>query len=121
MCLHLFQPRILLLGHSDENALIELLLTYKVFLYVLILLSLPQDVFCCMMGMIGCYNISCEMQTLANDATVGDCSMSSYIPQSVEDDDDLDFVSWDGDDDSDGREPNSNGSDDEVHDSLSLV
>jgi hypothetical protein len=111
----------LLLGYSDENALIELLLTYKVFLYVLILLSLPQDVFCCMMGMIGCYNISCEMQTLANDATVGGCSMSSYIPQSVEDDDDLDFVSWDGDDDSDGREPNSNGSDDEVHDSLSLV
>jgi hypothetical protein len=66
-------------------------------------------------------NDATVMQTLANDATVGDCSMSSYIPQSVDDDDDLDFVSWDGDDDSDGRESNSHGSDDEVYDSLSLA
>uniref|UniRef100_A0ACD5XGT8 Uncharacterized protein n=1 Tax=Avena sativa TaxID=4498 RepID=A0ACD5XGT8_AVESA len=64
------------IGHSDANALLELLLTYK---------------------------------TLGDEAA-GNCSTSGLIPQSVEDDDDLDFENWDGDDSADGREPNSDGS-----------
>ncbi|KAK1626354.1 hypothetical protein QYE76_000669 [Lolium multiflorum] len=64
------------IGHSDSNALLELLLTYK---------------------------------TLGDEA-VGNCSTSGLIPQSVEDDDDFDFENWDGDDNADGRERNSDGS-----------
>jgi hypothetical protein len=56
-----------------------------------------------------------KMQTLGDDATSG------FTPQSIEDDDDLDSEYWDGDDDSDGREPNSDGSSDEVDNSLSLI
>jgi hypothetical protein len=52
---------------------------------------------------------------------VGNCSTSGFIPHSIEDDDDLDSEYWDGDDDVDGREPNSNESSDEVDDSLPLV
>jgi hypothetical protein len=52
---------------------------------------------------------------------VGNCSTSGFIPQSIEGDDDLDSEYWDGEDDVDGREPNSDDSSDEVDDSLSLV
>ena len=41
----LFKPSILLSGHSDSNALLELLLTYKVFVYVLLLLNLSCNAF----------------------------------------------------------------------------
>ncbi|KAK1631510.1 hypothetical protein QYE76_005825 [Lolium multiflorum] len=69
------------IGHSDANALLELLLTYK---------------------------------TLGDDAAVGNCSTSGFIPQSTEDDDDdLDSEYWEGDDDADGREAGSDGSSDE--------
>jgi hypothetical protein len=61
------------------------------------------------------------VQKLRDDAEVGNCSTSGFIPHSIEDDDDLDSEYWDGDDDVDGREPNSNESSDEVDDSLPLV
>jgi hypothetical protein len=48
---------------------------------------------------------------------VGSCSTSGFIPQSIEDDDDLDSEYWDGEDYVDGREPKSNDSNDEVDDS----
>ncbi|XP_037446653.1 DNA (cytosine-5)-methyltransferase DRM2-like [Triticum dicoccoides] len=57
------------IGHSDADALLELILTY---------------------------------QALGADDAVGNCSTSGCAPQSVEevdDDDDLDFENWDGDDD----------------------
>ena len=73
------------------------------------------------MARIICYNWSCELQTLGDDAAAGNCSTSGCFPQSVEDDDDFDFENWDGDDDADGREPNPDSSGDEVVDSLSLV
>lgn len=44
----LFPPiltRFLLSGHSDANALLELLLTYKVFVHMILLLSLTYDAF----------------------------------------------------------------------------
>ncbi|KAM0842880.1 hypothetical protein ACQ4PT_058059 [Festuca glaucescens] len=44
------------------------------------------------------------------DEAAGNCSTSGLISQSVEDDDDFDFENWDGDDDADGREPNSDDS-----------
>ena len=59
-----------------------------------------------MVARIECYNCSCEMQTLDEDA--GNCSTSGLIPQSVEDND------------ANGRGPNFDGSGDEVDDSLSL-
>ena len=62
-----------------------------------------------------------KMQTLENDAAVGNCSTSGLILQSTEDDDDLDSEYWDGDGDADGREPSPDGSSDEVDDYLSLV
>jgi hypothetical protein len=65
-------------------------------------------------------NWSYEMQTLGDEAA-GNCSTSGLIPRSTEDDDDFDFENWDGDDDADGREPNSDGSGREVDDSLSLI
>lgn len=37
--------RFLLSGHSDANALLELLLTYKVFVHMILLLSLSYDAF----------------------------------------------------------------------------
>ncbi|CAM0951710.1 unnamed protein product [Alopecurus aequalis] len=52
-------------------------------------------------------------QTLGNDAAMGSCSTSGFIPQSIEDDDDLDSDYWDGVGDAYGRESNSDGSDDE--------
>jgi hypothetical protein len=43
VCLRvLFQPGILLSGHSDENALVELLLTYKVLAHVPLVLNLSM-------------------------------------------------------------------------------
>ncbi|KAK1626411.1 hypothetical protein QYE76_000726 [Lolium multiflorum] len=48
-------------------------------------------------------------KTLGDEAA-GNCSTSGLIPRSTEDDDDFDFENWDGDDDADGREPNSDGS-----------
>jgi hypothetical protein len=79
-------------------------------------------IFFCMVARISHYNWSYEMQTLDEEA-VSNCSTSGLglIPQSVEDDDDLDFGNWDADEDADRRKPNSDGSGDEVDDSLSLV
>ena len=68
-----------------------------------------------------CYNWSCDMQTLGDEAAAGNYSASGFGPQSVEDDDDLDLENWDDDDDASGREPNSDSSGDEVDASLSLV
>ena len=53
---------------------------------------------------------------------MGSCSTSGCTPLSVQDDNDdnLDF-DWDSDDDAGGREPDSNSSGDEVHDSISLA
>ncbi|KAM0924414.1 hypothetical protein ACQ4PT_004905 [Festuca glaucescens] len=75
------------IGHSDANALLELLLTYKVLAYVPL--------------------------TLGDDAAMGIALLLASPPKSIEDDDDLDSEYWDGDDDSDGREPTSDGSSDE--------
>uniref|UniRef100_A0ACD5XVJ2 Uncharacterized protein n=1 Tax=Avena sativa TaxID=4498 RepID=A0ACD5XVJ2_AVESA len=52
-------------------------------------------------------------QAIGDDAAVGNCSTSGSILQSMEDDSDLDSEYWDGDDDADGGEPNSDGSSDE--------
>uniref|UniRef100_A0ACD5XWM5 Uncharacterized protein n=1 Tax=Avena sativa TaxID=4498 RepID=A0ACD5XWM5_AVESA len=52
-------------------------------------------------------------QAIGDDAAVGNCSTSGSIPQSMEDDSDLDSEYWDGDDDADGGEPKSDGSSDE--------
>ena len=73
-----------------------------------------------MVARIECYNCPCEMQTLGDEAA-GNCSTSGFTPQSVEDDDDLDFGNWDEENDADRREPNSDGSGDKVDDLLSLV
>uniref|UniRef100_A0ACD5Z0H4 Uncharacterized protein n=1 Tax=Avena sativa TaxID=4498 RepID=A0ACD5Z0H4_AVESA len=52
-------------------------------------------------------------KTLGDDDTaVGNCS-SGFMPQHIEDEDDLDSEYWDGDNDEDGGEPNSDGSSDE--------
>ncbi|XBH97162.1 hypothetical protein VPH35_087439 [Triticum aestivum] len=66
------------IGHSDADALLELLLTYK---------ALGDD-----------------------DDAVGNHSTSGCNPTIVEDDDDLDFEKWDGDDDTGGRESSSDDS-----------
>ncbi|CAM0946778.1 unnamed protein product [Alopecurus aequalis] len=55
------------------------------------------------------------------DEDAGNCSTSGLVPHSVEDDDSLDFENWDGDDDANGREPNSDGSGDENNKIKSLV
>jgi hypothetical protein len=65
------------------------------------------------------YDWCCEMQALGADGAVGNCSTSSCAPQSVEevdDDDDLDFENWDGDDVA-GRETSCDDPGDEVDDS----
>ncbi|KAM3262878.1 hypothetical protein ACQJBY_053176 [Aegilops geniculata] len=66
------------IGHSDADALLELLLTYK---------ALDDD-----------------------DAVGYNHSSSGCILPVVEDDDDLDFENWDGDDDAGGRESSSDDS-----------
>ena len=122
VCLHLlFQSGILLSGHSDSNALVELFLTYQVFVYVLLLLNLLYDAFAAWWQGLHVTVGHVKMQTLEDDAAVGNCSTSDFIPQSTEDDDDLDSDYWDGDEYADGSEPNSDASNDEVDDSLSLV
>ncbi|XBH88538.1 hypothetical protein VPH35_075813 [Triticum aestivum] len=78
------------IGHGDADALLELLLTYKVFDYLSI----------------------CEMRALDDDDAVGNNhSTSGCILPVVEDDDDLDFENWDGDDDAGGIESSSDDSD----------
>jgi hypothetical protein len=118
VCLHLlFQSGILLSGHSDANALLELLLTYKVLVYVFLLLNSSYDAYATWWQGLHVTIGYVKMQTLGDDAAVGNCSTSGFIPQSTEDDDDdLDSEYWEGDDDADG----SDGSSDEVDDSLSL-
>ena len=62
------------------------------------------------------------MQVLGDDlAAAGNCSASGYGPLSVEDDDDIDFESWDDGGDASDREPNSDSSGDEVDDTLPKV
>lgn len=74
----------------------------------------------CMVERAACYIWSCEMQALGDDPLVGNCSISRCIPQTVKDDEQDDFESWD-DDDACERDPNSDGSRDVVRVSLSSV
>lgn len=63
------------------------------------------------------------MQALGDEDALGNCSTSSCARPSVEDgnDNDLDFDIWDDDDDTGGREHNSDSSGNEVDGSLSLI
>ncbi|XP_044953235.1 DNA (cytosine-5)-methyltransferase DRM2-like [Hordeum vulgare subsp. vulgare] len=62
-------------------------------------------------------------KALGDEGALGNCSTSGCSRPNVEDDndDDLDFDNWNNDQDTGGRQQNSDSSGDEVDDSLSLV
>ena len=124
ICDFTYSIRLLLLlsGDNGADSLIELLLTYQVFIYTpaFIRNSLMTLLRACK---IICIYKWCEMQAICNDPSVDKGSASPCVPQAAKDsDDDDDLESWDDDDADEGnRGPTFDESSDEVFSCSPLV